>query len=161
MQASVTVTTLLTIFAFSFFMSVLLKLLLIDVSMFKVLAGVLYSIAGLIPLMLAYYLGNYLASGHLSVLDFLATGRMDAQDWFVALFPTCAKVALGFSFFLFVNAIRALTDSKTMSALSLSLLGIPVLIGSFAVSLTVSDVIYKDTGIEVYRFFTDLLQPRK
>jgi len=157
---AVALTTALTMLTFSFFLSVLMRLLLLNVSMFKVLVSVLYSCAGLIPFMLAFYLGNYLASGHLSVLKFLATGRMDSRDWFVALFPISAKVALGFSFFLFTNAIRALTDSKLMSAFSLAVLAIPVLIGSFAVALTMTDIVYKDTGVEVYRFFTDLLQTR-
>lgn len=152
-------TVALTLLSFSFFMAVLFKVLLLDVSAWKVIAASLYSIAGLIPFMLAYYLGNFLASGELSVLRFLATGRIDSPDWFLNIFPTCAKVALAFSFFLFVNAVRAITDSKTASALSMSILAIPVLIGSFAVSLTISDALFRNTGIEVYRFFTNLLYP--
>ena len=152
-------TVVLTLISFSFFMTVLFKVLLLDVSSWKIVAASLYSIAGLIPFMLAYYLGNFLASGQLSILRFLATGRIDNQDWFLGIFPTCAKVALGFSFFLFVNAVRAITNSKTLSALSMSVLSIPVLIGSFAVSLTIIDVVFKDTGVEVYHFFTNLLYP--
>jgi len=158
--AATALTTVMTLLCFSFFMSVLFKLLLLDVSMFKIIAAVLYSMAGLIPFMLAYYLGNYLASGSLTILRFLSTGRIDSEDWFVGLFPTCAKVALSFSFFLFIQAIRSITNSKMLSAVSMAALGIPVLIGSFAVSLTISDAIFKDSGIEVYRFFVDLLEPR-
>lgn len=152
-------TVVLTLLSFSFFMAVLFKVLLLEVSAWKLIAASLYSIAGLIPFMLAYYLGNFLASGELSILRFLATGRIDSPDWFLHIFPTCAKVALSFSFFLFVNAVRAVTNSKTTSALSMSVLAIPVLIGSFAVSLTISDAFFKDTGVEVYRFFTNLLYP--
>jgi hypothetical protein len=43
----------------------------------------------------------------------------------------------------------------------MTVLAIPVLIGSFAVSLTISDAFFRDTGIEVYRFFTNLLYPSK
>jgi hypothetical protein len=64
-------------------------------------------------------------------------------------------------FFLFVNAVKAITNSKLVSALSMTVLAIPVLIGSFAVSLTISDAFFTDTGIEVYRFFTNLLYPSK
>ena len=154
---SIAITTVSTILFFSFLMSVLMKIVLLDVSMFKVLAGLLYSLAGLIPFMLAYYLGNILTSGQLSILRYLATGRTDGSDWFVGIFPICAQVALAFSFFLFVNAVRAITDSKFISALSLSVLGIPVLIGSFAMSLTIADAIFTNTGIEVYRFCTSVL----
>lgn len=156
---AIATTVVLTLLSFSFFMAVLFKVLLLDVSSWKIVAASLYSIAGLIPFMLAYYLGNFLASGQLSILRFFATGRIDSPDWFLKIFPTCAKIALGFSFFLFVNAVRAITNSKTASALSMSVLSIPVLIGSFAVSLTIVDVVFKDTGVEVYYFFTKLLYP--
>lgn len=158
---AISVTTLTTVFFFSFFMSVLLKILLLNVSTVKILAGAIYSMAGLIPFMLAFYLGNFLTRGHLSVLRYLATGRVDGTDWFVRLFPICAEVAIGFAFFLFANALRAMTNSKPLSAISLSLLGIPVLIGSFAMSLTIADSIFPDTGVEVYRFFTSLIAEPK
>jgi hypothetical protein len=158
---AISITTFATIVFFSYFMSIMLKILLLDVSTIKILAGSLYSIAGLIPFMIAFYLGNFLTQGRLTVLRYLATGRVDGADWFVGIFPTCAQVALCFSFFLFANAIRALTKSKATSALSLSILGIPVLIGSFAMSLTIADSIFPNTGVEVYRFFTSLFSAPK
>lgn len=154
---AITLTTVLTLVWFSLLMSVLLKVLLLRVSPGKVWAASLYSLAGLIPFMLAFYLGNLLTSGHLSVLSFLAGGHIGQHDWFLRLFPLCAKVALFGSFLIFVNAIQALTTSKFLSALSISVLAIPVLIGSFVVSLTIADAFFNDTGVEVYRFFTHLL----
>lgn len=158
---AIAITTVTTILFFSYFMSILLKILLLEVSPIKILAGALYSLAGLIPFMLAFYLGNFLTQGKLTVLRYLATGRIDGSDWFVGLFPTCAQVAVGFSFLLFANAIRVLTRSKPISAISLSIIGIPVLIGSFAMSLTIADSIFPDTGVEVYRFFTGLFSGPK
>ena len=158
---AIAITTVTTIVFFSFFMSVLLKILLLEVSTFKILTGTLYSIAGLIPFMLAYYLGNLLTSGHLSILRYLATGRANGTDWFIGIFPICAKIAVCFSFFLFANAIKAITNSKTISAVSLSILGIPVIIGAFAMSLTITDAIFPDSGLEVYRFVTSLFAPVK
>jgi hypothetical protein len=154
---AITMTVVLTLIWFSLLMSVLFKLLLLEVSSGKIWAASLYCLAGLIPFMLAFYLGNFLASGHLSILEFLATGRINKSDWFLELFPTSAKVALAYSFFLFVNAVRALTGAKLVSAFSMAVLAIPVLIGSFVVSLTISDILFQDTGAEVYRFFTNLL----
>jgi hypothetical protein len=158
---SISITALTTVLFFSFFMSVLLKILLLDVSTIKVLAAAIYSLAGLIPFMLAFYLGNFLTQGHLSVLRYLATGRVDGTDWFVRLFPICAEVAIGFAFLLFANALRSVTNSKLISAISLSFLGVPVLIGSFAMSLTIADSIFPETGVEVYRFFTSLVSDPK
>jgi hypothetical protein len=158
---SISMTVVLTLIWFSLLMSVLFKLLLLKVSPGKIWAASLYCVSGLIPFMLSFYLGNFLASGHLSILELLATGYYKESDWFLGLFPTCAKVALAFSFFLFVNATRALTNAKLVSAFSMAVLGVPVLIGSFVVSLTISDVIFQDTGVEVYRFFTHLLNPTR
>jgi len=158
---AVSMSALCTILFFSFFMSVLLKILLLNVSSIKVLAAAVYSMTGLIPFMLAFYLGNFLTSGKLSVLRYLSTGRVDGTDWFVRLFPVCAEVALAFAFLLFANALRAVTNSKLISAISLSVLGVPVLIGSFAMSLTIADSIFPETGVEVYRFFTSLIADPK
>ena len=154
---AIAMTVVLTLIWFSLLMSVLLKLLLLNVAPGKMWAACLYCLASLIPFMGAFYLGNFLASGRLSVLEYLATGQANRSDWFLELFPTCARAALFFSFFLFVNAVRALTNTKLVSAFSMALLGVPVLIGSFVVSLTISDVLFQDTGPEVYRFFTHLL----
>jgi len=156
---AIAMTVVLTLIWFSLLMSVLLKLLLLNVSPGKMWAASLYCLASLIPFMGAFYLGNFLTSGHLSVLEYLATGESNHSDWFLKLFPICAKAALLFSFFIFVNAVRALTNTKFISAFSMAVLGIPVLIGSFVVSLTMSDVLFQDTGMEVYRFFTHLLKP--
>jgi len=158
---AISTTVLTTVLFFSFFMSVLLKILLLDVSTIKVFAAAIYSVVGLIPFMLAFYLGNFLTSGKLSVLRYLSTGRVDGTDWFVRLFPVCAEVALAFAFLLFANALRAVTNSKLISAISLSVLGVPVLIGSFAMSLTIADSIFPETGVEVYRFFTSLIADPK
>lgn len=157
---AITVTVVLTLIWFSLLMSVLFKLLLLTVSPGRMWAATLYCLASLIPFMLAFYLCNFLASGHLSILGYLATGHGDKSDWILELFPTFAKVGIAFSFFLFVNAVRALTNAKFISAFSMAVLAIPVLIGSFVVSLTMADVLFPDTGVEVYRFFTHLLNPR-
>jgi hypothetical protein len=154
---SIAMTVVLTLIWFSLLMSVLFKLLLLNVTPGKVWAASLYCLASLIPFMGAFYLGNFFASGHLSILGYLATGQAKGSDWFLEFFPTCAKVALSFSFYLFVNAVRALTDAKFVSAFSMAVLAIPVLVGSFVVSLTISDVLFPETGFEVYRFFTHLL----
>lgn len=156
---AITVTVVLTLIWFSLLTSVLFKLLLLDVPPGKIWAASLYCLASLIPFMCAYYLGNFLASGHLSILGYLATGRADSSDWFLELFPTCATFALAFSFFLFINAVRALTNTRFISAFSISVLALPVLVGSFVVSLTIADIIFQDTAMEVYRFFTHILNP--
>lgn len=156
---STSLTVVLTLVWFCLLMSVLFKLLLLNVSPGKIWAASLYCIAGLIPFMLAFYLGNFLSSGTVSVLEFLAIGRAHKSDWFLQLFPNFAKVALVFSFLLFVNAVRALTNAKLISAFSMSLLALPVLIGSFVVSLTIADMVFPDTGVAIYRFFTQLFTP--
>lgn len=156
---SIATTVVLTLVWFSLLMSVLFRVLLLKVSSGKVWAASLYCITGLVPFMLAFYLGNFLASGHLSIVELLATGHVDKTDWCIELFPTWARIALIYSFFLFVNAVRALTGTKFVSSFSMAVLAIPVLIGSFVVSLTISDILFQDTGLEVYRFFTHLLSP--
>lgn len=155
--AAVTTTTILTIVAFVFFMTVLLKLLLIQARPLQVLAATLYSLASFIPVMLAYYLLNFLASGKLTILSYLASGTSSHDDWVVDLFPLVIQFATLLTFFIFMSAVRVLGSSKPISAITTAVLAIPLVVGAFAVSITVTNLIFKDTGIPVYRFFMALL----
>ena len=156
LAAAVTTTTVLTIVSFVFFMTVLLKVLLIRTQPIQVLAATLYSLASFIPFMLAYYLLNFLASGRLTILTYLASGTYPEGDWVVALFPTTVQLASLCCFFIFMNAIKVMGSSKPISAISTAVLAIPVLVGAFAVSITLTNVIFKNSGIPVYRFITTL-----
>lgn len=153
MGLAVTTTSALTILLFVFFTTVLLKLLLIKARPIQVLAATLYSLASFIPFMLAYYLLNFLASGRLTILAYLASGTSNQDDWVIGLFPVTVRFATVSCFFIFANAIRVLGSAKTMSAISTAVLAIPVVVGAFAVSITVTNILFRDTGIQVYRFF--------
>lgn len=156
MGLAVTTTTVLTIISFVFFTTVLMRLLLIKARPIQVLAATLYSLASFIPFMLAYYLLNFFASGRLTVLSYLASGTSNQDDWVIELFPIMVRFATVSCFLIFANALRVLGSSKTISAISTALLAIPVVVGAFAVSITVTNFIFKDAGIPVYRFFLAL-----
>jgi hypothetical protein len=58
---------------------------------------------------------------------------------------------------VFTYGIKALGSTSTLSALLLTALCIPVLIGAFAVAITVANSAFPDTGIEVYRFLRNFV----
>lgn len=155
---AVATTTVMTVLSFVFFMTVLLRLLMITARPIQVLAATLYSLASFIPFMLGFYLLNFVASGRLSILSYLASGTYNHDDWVIDLFPIMIRFATASCFLIFANGVRVLGSSKLISAITTSLLAIPLAVGAFAVSITVTNFIFKDTGIPVYRFFTALFQ---
>jgi hypothetical protein len=148
-----------TLLSFILFTTVLLRLLAFPVSVTRVMAATFYSLAGLIPFMVALYLTSFLATGSLTILGYLSTGHYREGDWLVKSFPTWTKVGAAFVLYLFTNAIRALGNTKTISAVAIVIFTIPIMIGAFMVGLTVANAIFPDTGIVDYRFFLSFISP--
>lgn len=142
---------------FIVFATILLRLLALPVTVARVAAATFYSLAGLIPFMVALYLTNFLASGSLTIANYLSTGYHREEDWVVASFTKWAQVAVVFVLFIYANAIRALANSRLLSAIAITLLHFPIMVGAFMVGLTVANAIYPDTGIMDYNFFVRLL----
>jgi hypothetical protein len=149
----------LTLLSFVIFTSILMRILTIKASPLKVLAITIYSLLGLIPLMFAFYLVNYSATGDLSILTYLCTGQFSVDDWSLPLFHVVTKAGAIFFFWLFVNGIKALGKTSLLSALSTSLVAIPVFAGSYAVALTLANNAFPGTSFTIHRFLMALFTP--
>ncbi len=150
---AIVITTGVTFIAFTLFATVLYRVLALDVPAIKVVANTLYALGALIPFMVAFYLTNFLACGELTVLTYFTTGVIKNGDWVVPLYPKVAKIALLGSAIAYSGGIRVLGSTSALSSYLLTVLCIPLIIGAFAVAVTIANTIYPYTGMEVLRFF--------
>lgn len=151
--ASIAFTTIVTFLAFNLFTTVLFKVLAINVTPIKIFANTLYALTPLIPFMLGFYLADYIVSGELALLRYMASGIISYDDWLTPLFPTAMKLTLCICLAVFAYGIKALGTTTTLSAFALMLLCLPILVGAFLVAVTLANSLFPDTGIEVFRFF--------
>lgn len=154
---SLAITTLITFVTFNLFITILLRILAVEARTLKVFATSLYALTPLIPFMLGFYLANYMVTGDLAVLRFLSSGTASYDDWLTPLFPTATKGALVICVAVFTYGIKALGSTSTLSALMLTAVCIPVLVGAFAVAITIANAVFPDTGIEVFRFLRNFV----
>jgi hypothetical protein len=119
----------------------------------SIFASLIYSTAPLITLMGAMYLLNYLLEGRLSILQYLTTGYARPDDWLLKIFPNLFRIFCLLSFILFANAVRALYRSSLMSAYLIASVSIPLLLGSFVVALSLTELCFHRSSEHVIAFF--------
>lgn len=150
---AIVLTAGVTFTAFTLFATVLYRVLALEISALKVVANTLYALAALIPFMVAFYLTNFIACGELTILTYFTTGVIKNGDWVVPLYPKVAKVALLGAALVYASGIRVLGSTSPLSSYLLTVLCVPLIVGAFAVAVTIANSIYPYTGLEVLRFF--------
>jgi hypothetical protein len=91
--------------------------------------------------------------GRLSILQFLTTGYARPNDWLLQMFPNLFKLFCLLSFVVFGNCIRAIYRSSITSAVLIAAVCIPLLLGSFIVALSLTEVCFAGSSDQVITFF--------
>jgi hypothetical protein len=139
--------------------TILLRILGISAPLIKVIAANVYSLTATIPLMIAYYVANFALQGEFTILSFFAHGQPAADDWLIEMFPWLVYFACLLIFLVFINAIRAVGNTPKSTAVMLSLLCLPLLVGSFTVGATLASQVFPgDAASQVWNFFPSLIE---
>jgi hypothetical protein len=146
-------TTLLTLALTTCFVTMLFRALRLAPSIEASFAALVYSSAPIITLMGGMYLTNYLMEGNLSILQFLSTGYTRQNDWLLQMFPNLFKIFCLLSFIVFANCIRAIYRSSVTSAGLIAAVCIPLMLGSFIVALSLTEVCFAGSSEQVIAFF--------
>jgi hypothetical protein len=155
---AITVCFAVSFVVFTLCTTILLRIMGISAPLIKVVAANVYALVATIPLMIAYYIANFALEGELTVLSFLAHGQPAQNDWLLEMFPWLVYFAAALIFLVFMYAMRAIGNSPLSTAIRLSLLCIPILVGSFAIGVTCAAQLFPpDAIIQVWRFFPSLV----
>ena len=148
----------ITFVFFVLFTIILLRLLGVTAPAIKVLASAVYSLTPFIPLMVGYYLANYVAIGHFSVNTYFITGRRAHGDWFLSFLPSFMQLGLFFSYVIFSCAIRIIGKMGMITGLTVGALSIPLLLGAFFIGATCSEAIFPESARTVTSWIGMYLQ---
>lgn len=155
---AITVCLAVTFVVFTLCTTILLRIMGIGAPVIKVIAANVYALVATIPLMLTYYIANFALDGDLTILSFLAHGQPAESDWLIELFPWLVYIGAGLICLVFMYAIRAIGNTPLSTAIMLSLICVPLLIGSFAVGATCAAQLFPPDAVnQVWRFFPSLV----
>ena len=141
---------------FTLFLTLILRVLGVSAPYIKILAGSVYSLTPIVPMLIAYYIGNWYTMGRLTVIGYFLTGRRAQGDWFLNLFPTFFLITEVLCFLVFTQAIRVLGKMTFLSAILSSVLSLTLLLGAFFVSTTISESLYPDTAPRVWKYVSSI-----
>ena len=148
----------ITFVFFVLFTIILLRLLGVTAPAIKVLAATIYSLTPFVPLMVGYYIANYITIGSFSVTTYFVTGRRAHDDWFLSFFPIFMKFGLFFAFLVYSAAMRIIGRMGLPTGLIMGTLAIPLLLGSYFIGATCSEAIFSGSARTVTKWVTSYVQ---
>jgi hypothetical protein len=147
----------LTLGLAGFFQSMTTRALGAQQSMFSLFCAMIYAFTPFVTVMVFFYAATYWAQGHISILQYLTTGFASQSDNLVQFFPTMVKITGLVCFILFTNGIRALMRSSLSSATLIAAVCVPLIMGSFVVSLSIEELLLPGISTKVIGVFASFL----
>jgi hypothetical protein len=138
----------------AFLLMVALRSLNFKRSTYTLLAALVYATAPCTTILVALLLANKVTSGDLSLLGVIASGFGDHSNVVVRIFPTMLMIAQALAFLTLSQSLRALTHSSLGVSLLLGIIAIPLILGSFIIALTATDLVFPSSSPVTIQFFS-------
>ncbi len=148
------ITTLLTFVCTSLFLLVILMSLNMLSEAYRTFSTLVYATAPFITIMGAMLLANKVLHGDLSLLGYLMTGGVPTGEVIPSFFPIAMRVGALSSIVILSQSLRAVTNSSFGVGMLLAVTTIPLVLGSFVVALTATDLIFPNSSTTTIRFFS-------
>jgi hypothetical protein len=162
MQVEVTyaliITLSITFVFFVLFEIILLRVLGVSAPAIKVLATTVYALTPFAPLMVGYYVFNWVAIGSLTITGYFVSGRRVHGDWFLSYFPNFVLLGLFCSFLVFSAGIRVIGKMGLPTGLIMGVFAIPLVLGGYFIGASCAESLYPGTAVMVTKWIVQLTQ---
>jgi hypothetical protein len=155
---SLIITLSITFVFFILFQLISLRVIGISAPAIRVLAVTVYALTPMIPLMVGYYIANWIAIGHVSVVTYFVTGHRAYGDWFLTFFPYFIHFGIFFAFLVFSAGMRVIGNMGLPTGLIMGVIAIPLLLGAYFVGATCAEAIYPGTVTSVTKWLWKFTQ---
>ena len=149
--------TTLTLLCSTFFLSLFLDALAIRRSYYSVFSALSYATAPCTSVLLAMLLVNKATLGNFSLLTSIASGFFNQGEMVAKIFPTISLLSIGLALIVLSQSLRALSNSSLSVSLLLAIFAIPLVLGSYIVALTTTDLFFPRSSETIIRFFSSYL----
>jgi len=121
------------------------------------LAALVYSLAPMTAIMGIMLLANRISQGSPTLVMFIALGTTQPNDLITEIFPYAFRASLGLAFLTLAYGLAAVMRGTLGIGLFMAALALILLLGSFVVGLTITDIIYPLTSSRTIDFFARYL----
>ncbi len=151
-------TSLLTIILTSILLATSVKLLHSSANTLQVFSLIIYALAPLTTVMAILYGLNKGLQGELTLLTFIMTGYARSSDYLVMLFPFAIRLGALVSLYSVSCGLAVILNLTKLLGFFLGILTLPLLLGSFIISLYITEMIYPGLTPQIVSFFNGFLQ---
>jgi hypothetical protein len=121
---------------------------------YRIFSGLVYATAPFITLLTALLITNKILYGNLSLLGVFGFGLPSGNNLAVTIFPIAMRLAALLSFLILSQSLRAITNSSRSLGILLALSAFPLLLGSFVIAVTVTDMLFPGSSSSTISFFS-------
>jgi hypothetical protein len=151
-------TSLLTILLTSALLASSVKLLHSTAKTLQVVSLLIYALAPLTTVMALLYGLNKIFQGELTILTFILTGYARSSDFMVMLYPFAIRIAALLSLYTISHGLAIIVQLTNLLGLFIGILALPLLLGSFIISLYITEIIYPNVTPQITSFFYGFMQ---
>lgn len=151
-------TSLLTIILTSALLATSVKLLHSAAKTLQVFSLIIYALAPITTVMAILYGLNKMFQGELTILTFILTGYRRSSDFIVMLYPFAMRIAALLSLYTISHGLAIIVQVTKLLGLFMGILTLPLLLGSFVISLYITEIIYPNVTPQITSFFYGFTQ---
>jgi hypothetical protein len=117
------------------------------------IAALVYCTAPITIIMSIAFIASRLYMGSFSVISFLASGQAQPNDLITHLFPYVFRASLVVAGIILVHGLRTVERSSVYIGVLSACIAVMLLLGSFILSLALTDFVYPSTSTRTIEFF--------
>jgi hypothetical protein len=119
----------------------------------RAVAALAYSLTPITAILGVLHLANWGYMGSFTIVTFIATGLPLPNDLPLQIFPFVFRTSLFLAWITLAYGLRTVAKSSLPLGLIMAALTIPLILGSFIIGLTCTDLLYPSTSSRTIEFF--------
>jgi hypothetical protein len=119
----------------------------------RAVAALIYCTAPITVMFTILLIASRLSMGDFTVVTYLSTGVQLPDDFVMRIFPYVFKASLCLAFITLAFGLRTLTHASLMGGILMAAITTLLILGSFILSLTVTELVYPSTSSQTIDVF--------
>jgi hypothetical protein len=120
---------------------------------FRSIAALIYCTTPITVTMAIFCIASRLLTGKFATLEFLAFGFAQSNDLITEIFPYVFRASLVVAAAILINGLRTIGRSSYYVGAVSAVITVMLLLGSFIIGLTITDLVYPSLSTRTIEFF--------
>jgi hypothetical protein len=155
--SSVAITTLATLLCTSVLLASSMHVAGVRTNYLRAIVALAFCSVPITAVLSALITGGRLYAGSFTITSYLATGITVPGDLILEIFPAVVRASLVLSYITLAYGLSTVARSSFGMGLIMATLTIPLLLGSFIVGLSITELVHPQTSSRTIEFFSRYL----